>query len=63
MKTRIKNGATGRSEWYLLSTDPLPTAEEGPMNADPAYIMDAKAKGLDTKMYLYDQENDTWLPQ
>ena len=57
MRTRIQKGASGRAEWYQLSSDPLPTKAEGAKNADPVYIMDTG------ELYLFDEEHDTCLKQ
>ena len=44
-----------RSEYYWLSSDEKPI--EGVDNADIGYEMDTK------KVYLFDEQNQTWIEQ
>ena len=50
-----KGGSSPRGEFYGKSGDVKPT--EGVKNADIFYEMDTK------KVYLFDEENGSWLEQ
>lgn len=54
---------SGHGIWDMRgkSTDEKPT--EGVPNGSTFYVMDAKEKGLDTTLYMFDEDEQKWWPQ
>lgn len=61
MVSATTNSGSGIWDIRGKSTDTKPT--EGVPNASTFYVMDAKEKGLDTTLYMFDADEKKWLPQ
>lgn len=61
MVSATTNAGTGIWDMRGLSTDEKPI--DGVPNGSTFYVMDAKELGLETTLYMFDEENKKWLEQ